>query len=88
MVIQRYLSGLVSKMTKTYRQILIEKYPDRREEIEAIDYPGLDLIKADDWYFLLLSSCQYYQDKIDEWERMYRDDMGYGGSWRMNPKGR
>ena len=62
--------------SKTYRQILIEKYPDRRKEIKALDFPGLDLIKCDDWYLLLLSNCRYYQEKLDECEKMYREDMG------------
>ena len=62
--------------SKTYRQILIEKYPDRHDEIEAFDYPGLDMIRCDDIYFWMLSSLRYYQDKHDECEQMYRDDMG------------
>ena len=39
-----------NKMSKTYRQILIDKYPDRKDELLAIDFPGLDLIKPDDYY--------------------------------------
>jgi hypothetical protein len=62
-------------MIKTYRQILIEKYPDRHKEIEAIDYPGLDMIKCDAWYFLLLASCEYYQKKLEECEKMYQADV-------------
>jgi len=80
-------------MTKTYRQILIEKYPDRKDEIEAIEYPGLDMIKADDYYIkeipfpgpswvclddfvaMILECCKYYREKLDECEKMYRDDV-------------
>ena len=84
-VVQKALQNLHElnrrKMSKTYRQLLLEKYPDRREEIEAIDYSGLDMIKnaradrCDDWYFLLLASCEYYQRKLEECEKMYQNDV-------------
>ena len=59
----------------TYRQILIDRYPDRQEEILAIDYPGLDLIKCHEEYlhlidiyhlYILLSCCEYYQGELDK----------------------
>ena len=59
----------------TYRQILIDKYLDRQEEIEAIDYPGLDFIKCNEAYlhkiniyhlYILLDCCEYYQKRLDE----------------------
>ena len=61
--------------SKTYRQILINKYPDKQDEIEALDYPGLDTIKCNYFYlynlnpyhlYILLSCCEYYQEKLDE----------------------
>lgn len=93
--------------SKTYRQILIEKYPDRKDEIEAFDYPGLDMLKADDYYnyikeipfpgpswvclanFLemILECVKYYQEKLDECEQMYQDDMGVGNYRRRNRSG-
>ena len=69
---------------ETYRQLLIEKYPDREEEINAMDYPGLDMIKCNVAYldkishyclYIILDCCSYYQEKLDECEQMYRDDI-------------
>ncbi len=69
-------------MPYTYRQILTANFSDREEEIDAIEFPDLDLIVGDDrrdWYSLILSICQYYKVKLDEAEQMYQDDMD---QWR------